>query len=117
MNPTPRRYLRALHDRGGRALSNDSPSGAGSQPESRFKSPRRIESAEPEQMPDELREEMWQAAELWHTLHAEGKRLHYEIDEPTGRVTVELRDFGGAVRRPVSLVHALGASDDGCPAA
>lgn len=107
MNFKSPRHLRALPD--SRSAAHRS---------HRFKPARRTwGSAEPEPIPDFVREEMSQAAELWQSLQDDGKRLQYEIDELTGRVIAELRDLDGTLRGPVALTQALGAADDYFPAA
>lgn len=68
-------------------------------------------------VPQSLRAEMREAAELWESLHDEGKELRYEVDSDSGRVSVELFDLDGGRLRAVPLTEALGAGDDDSPAA
>jgi hypothetical protein len=68
-------------------------------------------------IPNTVWDEISRAADVWESLRDDGKQLHYDVDEQTGRVSVELRDLGGATLRSVSLVEALGTGDDDSPAA
>ena len=68
-------------------------------------------------MPDSLRADMSDAAELWESLRADGKQLRYEVDSDSGRVSVELCDLQGTHLHAVPLADALGAPDDDSPAA
>jgi hypothetical protein len=68
-------------------------------------------------VPQSIRAEMLQAAELWESLHDDGKQLRYEVDPDSGRVSVDLFDLDGDRLRAVPLADALGAGDDDSPAA
>jgi hypothetical protein len=100
-NDLRRRHLRAVPD-----------------PESpdRFETVRSIDGAAAT-MPQSVREDIEQAAELWESLQGDGKQLRYEVDAGSGRVSVELCDLDGARLRAVPLAEALGAGDDHTPAA
>ena len=101
MNPEPRRrHLQILPD-----------------PEARFDSVRGIGDNAGDVIPQSLRADMSDAAELWESLHADGKQLRYEVDSVSGRVAVELCDLQGVRLRAIPLAEALGAPDDDRPAA
>ncbi len=57
--------------------------------------------------PPEVRREVQEAAERAQQLADEERELHFELDEATGTVTVQLRDLDGRVIRTVRPSEAL----------
>jgi len=48
--------------------------------------------------PESVWREVDDAAQVWEELHAQGREIHFEIDEQSGRLAIEMRDLdGGAV--------------------
>ena len=55
------------------------------------------------------------AARRVDQLEAEGRELDFRLDEPSGRLSIELRDLAGTVFREVSAAEAV-AIAEGAPA-
>jgi uncharacterized FlaG/YvyC family protein len=64
----------------------------------------RLSSASP---PPELRREVRAAAERAEQLRREQRELHFELEEDSGRVVVQVRDLDGGVIRTIAPSEAL----------
>jgi flagellar protein FlaG len=60
----------------------------------------------PASPPDEVLEQMFDAAKVAETLHAQGRELHFET-VGHGRVVVQVRDLDGNVIRTIPPAGAL----------
>jgi hypothetical protein len=67
----------------------------------------------PSSPPPEVLAEVDAAAGRADELTRSGRELHFELDEETGRVTIQLRDLAGNVIRIVSPSEALRLASDG----
>jgi hypothetical protein len=61
--------------------------------------------------PPELRGAIATAANAYEALQSSGRRLHFALDAPTGRLTIELRDLTGNVLSTLNPSHVLAAAD------
>jgi hypothetical protein len=57
--------------------------------------------------PESVWLEVDHAAGVWNDLHADGRELHFELDEESGRLAIEMRDLAGNVLSSVSPSEAL----------
>lgn len=64
-------------------------------------------------IPAHLHEELDAAAELWHTLRAEGRAVRFDLPPSGGRVTARLRDLDETVVRTLPLRQAVDFGGDG----
>ena len=61
----------------------------------------------PEWPPESVWREVDEAARVWEDLHAQGRELHFELDDQSGRLTIEMRDLDGNAVSAVSPSEAL----------
>jgi hypothetical protein len=61
----------------------------------------------PEWPPQRVWREVDDAAEVWDDLHARGRQVHFEIEEATGRLAIEMRDLDGNVLETLSPSETL----------
>ena len=61
----------------------------------------------PEWPPRRVWREVDEAALVWEDLQAQGCELHFEIDEDSGRLIIEMRELDGEVLGPVSPSEVL----------
>jgi hypothetical protein len=57
--------------------------------------------------PQSVWREVDHAARVWSDLRADGRELHFELDEESGRLAIEMRDLAGNVLTSVSLSEVL----------
>jgi len=57
--------------------------------------------------PKRVWREVDEAALVWDDLQAQGCELHFEVDEDSGRLIIEMRDLDGEVLGTVSPSEAL----------
>jgi hypothetical protein len=72
--------------------------------------PPRVDTAELSMFgapPDEVRDAIGAAAERAAELAAQNRELHFSVDEDSGRVIVEVRDFEGKIIRTIPPSEAL----------
>ena len=70
----------------------------------------------PEWPPQRVWREVDDAAQVWDDLHAQGHQVHFEIDEESGRVAIEMRDLNGRTLDTLSPSETLAiASGAGFP--
>jgi hypothetical protein len=69
----------------------------------------------PEWPPESVWREVDDAAQVWEELHAQGREIHFEIDDQSGRLTIEMRDLDGAAVGTLSPFEALSIAS-GAPA-
>jgi hypothetical protein len=67
----------------------------------------RTPSNPPEWPPESVWREVDEAAQVWDDLQARGRELHFELDEDTGRLNIEIRDLEGKTVGPVSPIEAV----------
>jgi hypothetical protein len=68
----------------------------------------RLADTTSERLPAEAQAAVAASTGVADALAAEGRELHYTVDERSGRLRVELRDASGEVLRDVSPREALG---------
>jgi FlaG protein len=71
---------------------------------------RRVDTAElsfPASPPPDVLDEIGAAADRAEALAAANRELHFRVDEESGRVVVEVRDFDGNVIRTIPPSEAL----------
>ena len=61
--------------------------------------------------PPEVWAEVDAAARRVDQLEAEGRELDFRLDEPSGRLSIELRDLAGTVFREVSAAEAVAIAE------
>jgi flagellar protein FlaG len=69
----------------------------------------------PEWPPESVWREVEDAAQVWEELHAQGREIHFEIDDQSGRLTIEMRDLDGGAVGTLSPFEALSIAS-GAPA-
>ena len=69
----------------------------------------------PEWPPESVWREVDDAAQVWEELKDQGCEVHFEIDEQSGRLNIEMRDLDGGVVGSLSPSEAL-ALASGAPA-
>ena len=57
--------------------------------------------------PESVWREVDEAARVWEDLHAHGRELHFELDEESGRLAIEMRDLDGNALSMVSPSDVL----------
>jgi hypothetical protein len=57
--------------------------------------------------PDELLEEIGLAAEIYERLATRGREIRFQLDPPTGRITVEVHDLDGRLLYTIPPSRAL----------
>ncbi len=67
----------------------------------------------PAAAPPELGSAIATAAQVYHDLAAAGRRLHFAIDPPTGRLTIQLQDASGNVLTTMTPSKALDVAAGG----
>ncbi len=67
----------------------------------------------PAAAPPELSSAIATAAQVYHDLAAAGRRLHFAIDPPTGRLTIQLQDVSGNVLTTMTPSKALDVAAGG----
>jgi hypothetical protein len=67
----------------------------------------------PEWPPQRVWREVDDAAQAWDDLHEQGCEVHFEIDEESGRLAIEMRDLGGNVLETLSPSDALAIAATG----
>ncbi len=65
--------------------------------------------------PPELRGAIATAASAYQTLQSTGRRLHFAIDDPTGRLTIELHDLSGNAIKTLNPSQALAVAGGNDP--
>jgi flagellar protein FlaG len=78
-----------------------------------FDRPSEPEKALPSSPPDEVLEAIDLAAEAYERLAASGCQLHFKLDPPTGKVTVEVHDMAGRVLFTIPGSKALDIASGG----
>ena len=68
-------------------------------------------SALPASPPPELSDAIAAAADAYDQLAASGRSLHFALDPPTGRLTIQLQDSAGNVLSTLSPSQVLDAAD------
>jgi uncharacterized FlaG/YvyC family protein len=66
-----------------------------------------IGRSSPASPPPELRREVRAAAKRAEQLWRQRRELHFELDEDSGRVVVQVRDLDGSVVRTIAPSEAL----------
>jgi FlaG protein len=69
----------------------------------------------PEWPPPSVWREVDHASRVWESLRAQGRELHFEHDEKSGRVVIQVRDLDGNVLRTVPPSEAVSIAS-GSPA-
>lgn len=67
----------------------------------------------PSSPPPEAQRAVDAAARAARTLHAHGRQLHFEPDEHTGKVRVEVRDLDGNILRRLPLGEVFTVAETG----
>jgi hypothetical protein len=67
----------------------------------------------PEWPPQRVWREVDDAAQVWDDLHEQGCEVHFEIDEQSGRLAIEMRDLEGNVLETLSPSDALAIAATG----
>jgi hypothetical protein len=74
-----------------------------------------LEAAQSDHPPPEVWREVDQAARAYEVLKSQNRELHFETDEQTGKVKIEVRDGEGQVLRTIPATEAV-AIAGGAPA-
>lgn len=61
----------------------------------------------PEWPPESVWREVDDAAKVWEELHAQGCEIHFEVDEQSGRLAIEMRDLDGGAVGTLSASEAV----------
>jgi hypothetical protein len=61
----------------------------------------------PEWPPQRVWREVDDAAQVWDDLREQGCQVHFELDEESGRLAIEMRDLEGNVLETLSPSDAL----------
>ena len=67
----------------------------------------------PEWPPQRVWREVDDAARVWDDLHKQGCEVHFELDEESGRLAIEMRDLDGNVLETLSPSDALAIAATG----
>jgi flagellar protein FlaG len=67
----------------------------------------------PEWPPQRVWREVDNAAQVWDDLHEHGCEVHFDLDENSGRLAIEMRDLEGNVLKTLSPSGALGIAATG----
>jgi hypothetical protein len=78
---------------------------------------RRPEAVEAPPMPDDLWDEVDDAARRWLQLRDEGHEIRFHPPPDGGRIRATLREVRSGVERPLPLTELFGPRGDGPPAA
>jgi hypothetical protein len=78
---------------------------------------RRPEAVEAPPMPDDLWDEVDDAARRWLQLRDEGHEIRFHPPPVGGRIHATLREVRSGVERPLPLTELFGPRGDGPPAA
>jgi hypothetical protein len=81
-------------------------------PRTEFVPVRPAEPAGVDWPPPEVWREVDHAGRVWESLHAQGRELHFDLDDGSGRVSIQVRDLDGNVLRtiPPSEAASIAAS-------
>lgn len=60
-----------------------------------------------ESPPPSVLRDVDRASRVWERLHAEGRELHFEHSEQSGRLVIQIRALDGTVLRAVAPSEAL----------
>jgi hypothetical protein len=67
----------------------------------------------PEWPPQRVWREVDDAAQVWDDLREQGCQVHFELDEESGRLAIEMRDLEGNVLETLSPSDALAIAATG----
>ena len=67
----------------------------------------------PEWPPQRVWREVDDAAQVWDDLREQGCEVHFELDEESGRLAIEMRDLEGNVLETLSPSDALAIAATG----